>query len=54
MIEQPISETFAIKLSNNAGFFKLPIKFISQYPKIKISTNNIDYGEIKDRTDNWR
>ena len=40
-----------VKHSNTNAYVKIPIKFISVFPRIKISHQVLQFGEIKERTD---
>jgi hypothetical protein len=53
-IEQPIIEALIIKISSSKSYVKVPIKFISVFPRIKISESVIEFGDIKERVDNVR
>ena len=32
-------------------YFKIPIKFISVFPRIKVNNTSIDFGEVRERMD---
>lgn len=51
IMEEPIIETLIINSFNCKHAFKIPIKFISVYPRLKINTNLLEFGEVKERTD---
>lgn len=40
-----------IKHSNINSYVKIPIKLISVFPRIRMSNQAIQFGEIKERTD---
>ena len=43
-----------MKHSNTNAFVKIPIKFISVFPRVRISHQVLQFGEIKERTDYTR
>jgi hypothetical protein len=43
-----------VKHSSTNAFVKIPIKFISVFPRVRISHQVLQFGEIKERTDYTR
>ena len=49
--EQAINETLLIRTTFSSGICRVPIKFILAFPRVKINTNVLEYGIVRERTD---
>ena len=50
--EQAINETLVVKTTFSSGLCRVPIKFILAFPRVKISRAVLEFGPLKERTDN--
>ncbi len=41
-------------MSHSKNYVKVPIKFISVFPRLKVSSTVVEFGEVKERVDNVR